>query len=309
MSVAIEHRLMHAETLAYMLHRMPFDMKIAPPRSALEEPVPGRFMPPTSGGDNVLVPRGPAFIGMPRSAGRFGWDNEYDGIEVDVPAFRIGRHMVTNGQFAEFVAAGGYRERRYWKDDDWTWKERALIEHPVFWQRANDSSEWRLRTMFEAIRLPRNWPVYASHAEAAAYACWAGQALPTEAQWQRAATGARDWGDAVAAKVPEKGNFDCVRWDPTPVDAAHHPESAFGAIGMFGNGWEWTSTPFAALPGFKRFEFYKGYSADFFDGRHFVMKGGSPRTAACMVRPAFRNWFQAHYQYAYAGFRCVTAIA
>jgi formylglycine-generating enzyme required for sulfatase activity len=74
---------------------------------------------------------------------------------------------------------------------------------------------------------------------------------------------------------------------------------------MIGNGWEWTSTLFDRFPGFEPFPFYRGYSADFFDGKHFVMKGGSARTAACMLRPSFRNWFQPHYQYVYAGFRCV----
>ncbi|MFM0519461.1 MULTISPECIES: SUMF1/EgtB/PvdO family nonheme iron enzyme [Caballeronia] len=86
-----------------------------------------------------------------------------------------------------------------------------------------------------------------------------------------------------------------------------HPEnrSEFGVEGQFGNGWEWTSTEFGPLQGFEPFPFYLGYSANFFDGKHFVIKGGSPRTAACMLRPSFRNWFQAHYQYVYAGFRCV----
>jgi formylglycine-generating enzyme required for sulfatase activity len=82
--------------------------------------------------------------------------------------------------------------------------------------------------------------------------------------------------------------------------------SAFGVEGMVGNGWEWTSTAFAPFPGFEPFPFYRGYSADFFDGKHFAMKGGSTRTAACMLRPTFRNWFQAHYQYMYAGFRCIS---
>lgn len=76
---------------------------------------------------------------------------------------------------------------------------------------------------------------------------------------------------------------------------------------MLGNGWEWTSTTFGPFSGFEPFPFYRGYSADFFDGKHFVMKGGSPRTASSMLRPSFRNWFQAHYQYVYAGFRCVNS--
>jgi formylglycine-generating enzyme required for sulfatase activity len=85
-----------------------------------------------------------------------------------------------------------------------------------------------------------------------------------------------------------------------------HPEggSAFGVFDLLGNGWEWTSTGFAPLPGFEPFEFYRGYSADFFDGKHYVMKGGSSRTDACMLRRSYRNWFQPHYPYIYSSFRC-----
>ena len=110
---------------------------------------------------------------------------------------------------------------------------------------------------------------------------------------------------AMRSQVRSFGNFDFNRWDPAPVNAFPREAGAFGVEGMLGNGWEWTSTAFAPLPGFEPFPFYRGYSADFFDGKHFVMKGGSPRTAACMLRRSFRNWFQPHYQYVYAGFRCV----
>src|ERR1700687_673314 len=115
--------------------------------------------------------------------------------------------------------------------------------------------------------------------------------------------GSEAWGsEAPSARF---GNFDFHRWDPTPVNAFPEGQSAFGIDDILGNGWEWTSTVFAPFPGFEPFPFYRGYSADFFDGKHFVMKGGSARTAACMLRRSFRNWFQSHYQYAYAGFRCV----
>ena len=97
------------------------------------------------------------------------------------------------------------------------------------------------------------------------------------------------------------------RWDPLPVSGSPSGRSAFGVEGLVGSGWEWTSTPFAPFEGFQAFPFYPGYSANFFDGRHYVMKGGSVRTASCMLRPSFRNWFQTQYQYVYAGFRCVSS--
>jgi ergothioneine biosynthesis protein EgtB len=247
----------------------------------------------------VSVPAGPAVIGMPRNGGRFGWDNEFGELHVDVPAFEIDRYMVTNAAFCEFIEAGGYRERKWWTDEDWAWKETERIEHPACWSRRGASSqrgEWMLRTMFDEVPLPPDWPAYVSHAEASAYARWAGKALPTEAQWQRAAHGAPHAGS---------GNFDFRSWDPRPVDAYPDNVSAFGVEGQYGNGWEWTSTLFDGLPGFEPFPFYLGYSANFFDGKHYVLKGGSARTAQCMLRPTFRNWFQPHYQYVYAGFRCV----
>jgi len=164
---------------------------------------------------------------------------------------------------------------------------------------------------FDEIPSPLDWPVYVSQAEANAYARWAGKSLPTEAEWQRAAYGTADgderkypWGNEPPNA--SLGNFDLERWDPTPVNAFPQAQSAFGVHDMLGNGWEWTSTIFGPFTGFEAFPFYKGYSADFFDGKHFVMKGGSSRTAACMLRSTFRNWFQSHYQYVYAGFRCVS---
>ncbi len=298
--VAVEHRLMHAETLAYMFHQLPLDRKLIP---ATDQTI----LTPHPASRMVEIPPGEATLGLKRGSVEFGWDNEYELHTVEVPAFEIDQCMITNQQWLEFMHAGGYENRDLWSEGDWQWRSEANISHPVFWRRTTDG--WLYRTMFDEVPLPLNWPVYVSHAEATAYARWAGKSLPTEAQWHRAAFGAAAImpPSTPATSAAKPGNFDFHRWAPAPVNAYPDGVSDFGVHGMLGNGWEWTSTQFAPFPGFEPFPFYRGYSADFFDGKHFVMKGGSARTAACMLRPTFRNWFQAHYQYVYAGFRCVNS--
>ena len=302
LNVAIEHRLMHAETLAYMLHQLPLERKVRPQQSS--GPLAVTVQP-----HMVEIPAGPATLGLPRTGPAFGWDNEYEEHTVTVPAFAIDQYKVSNAQWMEFMAARGYEQRDLWTEDDWNWRRDEQVSHPAFWKWAGGA--WTYRTMFDEIPLPLDWPVYVSHAEATAFARWAGKSLPTEAQWHRAAYATREgearhypWGSAVPSA--QLGNFDFQRWDPTPVGAFPQGQSAWGVVGLVGNGWEWTSTILGPFPGFRRFPFYPGYSADFFDGKHYVIKGGSARTAACMLRRSFRNWFQPHYQYVYAGVRCVS---
>jgi len=266
MHVAIEHRLMHAETFAYMLHQLPFEQKIAPALPmAPAGPAPQSRM--------VEIPAGQATLGRKHGDG-FGWDNEFDRHQVDVPAFSIGRHKVTNGEFLEFVEAGAAA--------------------PHFWTCREGG--WCYHGMFEDIPLPLNWPVYVSYEQAQAFARWKGKALPTEPQFHRAAY---DGGPIDFARE----NVDFRSWDPEPVTASQ--PNGFGVSQMAGNGWEWTSTRFAPFAGFQPFSFYPGYSANFFDGQHYVLKGGSPRTARCLMRESFRNWFRPAYPYIYATFRLV----
>jgi ergothioneine biosynthesis protein EgtB len=302
LNVAIEHRLMHAETLAYMFHQLTFERKHAQPQASPNEEA---FVP-----EMLQIPQGNATLGSERRAAQqFGWDNEFDAFETEVPAFWIDKYMVTNGEFLDFVRSGGYENRQFWSEENWRWKQERNIHNPAFWIRSN--SDWHYRGMFEELPLSLDWPVYVSWAEASAYAKWAHKSLPTEAQWHRAAYGtpqgserAYPWGsDASLAGL---GNFDFLRWDPAPVSSFPLNKSAFGVQGQLGNGWEWTKSLFEPFAGFEPFSFYPGYSADFFDGKHYVMKGGSARTAAPILRRSFRNWFQPRYQYAYAGFRCVS---
>jgi ergothioneine biosynthesis protein EgtB len=305
--VAIEHRLLHAETLAYMLHRLPASKKICPHQKVA-------WKAPRQAHRLVEIPAGHATLGLRHSANdendqEFGWDNEFAAHETAVPEFAIESHNVTNHDFLRFIQAGGYQNRSLWDPEAWAWRTSENIEHPMFWRR--EGNLWVYCTMFGEIRLPQEWPVYVSHAEATAYANWLGRKLPTEAQFHRAAYGtpkgererSYPWGEEPPSE--RHGNFDFRSWDPSPVGAHPAGASAFGIYDLVGNGWEWTRTEFLPFPGFTPMPFYPGYSTNFFDGRHYVMKGGSPRTAACMLRRSFRNWFQPHYPYVYATFRCV----
>jgi gamma-glutamyl hercynylcysteine S-oxide synthase len=298
----LEHEAMHQETLLYMWHRLPFGQKNRPAGYQ------ARILGTSPGVESVGVEAGRATLGVNRDAVRFGWDNEFPALSVDVPAFTIERHNVTNARFLEFVDSGGYDDRRWWNEEDWQWIRDERIAHPLFWE--GGAGTWYWRGMFDLIPLPLSWPVYVSLAEATAFARWLGARLPTEAEFQRAAYGSPDgderphpWG--FDAPSDRHGVFDFASWDPAP--AGSHPEgaSAWGVDDLVGNGWEWTSTPFAPFPGFSATASYPEYSADFFDGQHFVMKGASPVTARELLRPTFRNWFRARYPYVYAAFRCV----
>lgn len=304
LQVAIEHRLMHAETLAYLVHQLPYDQKSrAPMRLDVSSDSPEPRI--------VKIPSGIATLGKARGTSfgtSFGWDNEFGEQQEEVNEFRADVYPVTNAQYLEFLRAGGYDDASLWNDADWKWRQESNLEHPHYWRKRGD--QWFWHAMFAEIPLPLAWPVYVSHAEASAYSRWSGKKLPTETQWHRMAYGAADgteneypWGEAQPARA--FGNFDFKSWDPTPVDSHPAGRSAFGVEDLVGNGWEWTSTKFAPLANFEPFPFYAGYSANFFDGHHYVMKGGSPRTASCMLRRSFRNWFQPHYPYMYAKFRCV----
>jgi formylglycine-generating enzyme required for sulfatase activity len=278
----LEHEPMHHETLTYILHQLDRGKKRAVPQQHRDGVQPAATM--------RTVSAGTATLGTNASAVPFAWDNEMPEQHAAVDAFEIAAYPVTNGQWLRFVADGGPR--------------------PAFWIERDGA--WFLKTVFDEIPLPKSWPVYVTHAQAEAYARWAGMRLPTEAEFHRAAFGtpsgderAFPWGD----EPPEArhGNFDFHRYDPEPVDAHPDGASAWGVHDLIGNGWEWTSTPFAPFPGFEPMASYPQYSADFFDGKHYVMKGASPVTARELVRRSFRNWFYADYPYMYAKFRCVAA--
>jgi iron(II)-dependent oxidoreductase len=276
----LEHEPMHHETLMYIVHQLDYGQKGRIAQRHYDSPLPPNAM--------RSIPAGIATLGANRERVAFGWDNEFDEVETYVPAFDIRQFPVTNGDWLHFLSDGG--------------------PVPPFWiQRDGD---FVLRGVFEELPLPLSWPVWVSNEQAQAYARWAGKRLPTEAEFHRAAFATPagvhrpyPWGDAPPQ--PIFGNFDFERFDAEPVDAHPAGASAWEVYDLIGNGWEWTSTPFAPFPGFEPMASYPQYSADFFDGRHYVMKGASPVTGRELIRASFRNWFYGDYPYMYAKFRLV----
>ncbi|HZZ66037.1 MAG TPA: SUMF1/EgtB/PvdO family nonheme iron enzyme [Candidatus Baltobacteraceae bacterium] len=276
----LEHEQMHHETLMYIIHRLPPDQK-------------GRIeqdhhdtTPPSN--EFLEVDAGMATLGAKHDAIPFGWDNEFNEHRLLVPSFRVQTYPVTNADYLEFVREGG--------------------PVPPFWVQRDD--EFTLRCAFEELPMPLSWPVYATHDQAEQYTRWKGCRLMTEPEYHRAAYGAPDADERMhpwGTESPDAlhGNFGFERFDPEPVDAHPAGASAWGIYDLVGNGWEWTSSIFGPFPGFEPMASYPQYSADFFDGKHYVMKGASPVTGREMIRRSFRNWFYGDYPYMYAKFRCV----
>jgi iron(II)-dependent oxidoreductase len=274
----LEHEEMHHETLLYIVHRLP-DARKRLPRVTYRDVMPARR-------DPVAIPAGTATLGVARDEVAFAWDNEFAAHTVHVPAFGLDVYDVTNGEYLAFVRDGA--------------------PPPPFW--VEHDGAWHLRAFGEMIPLPHSWPVYCSNAQAAAFCNWSGARLMTEAEFHRAAYGtpsgderSQPWGEAAASAA--FGNFDFRNYDPEPVGSSPQGASAWGIEDLVGNGWEWTSTPFAPFEDFAPMASYKPYSTDFFDGDHYVIKGASPVTSRNLVRRSFRNWYRREYTYAYTTFR------
>jgi iron(II)-dependent oxidoreductase len=328
--LVLEHERQHQETLAYLLQLLDPAKKVRPatangfddeaarlsstspatraeatpvesPKGAMIEVAAGEFEM-GAGGESAIS-----------SLGGFVYDNESPAHAVFVPAFKIDRRLVTNEEFARFVAEGGYERREFWDAEGWSWREKENWQHPLYWSRdggGGASSEWRVRGMFEEVPLPPRHPVTGvSWYEAEAYARFAGKRLPTEAEWERAAA----WDDAGRRKrlfawgdrEPTAGlcNSDLRFWGTTPVGAFPAGASAAGCLDMSGNVWEWTSSKFAGYPGFRVFP-YPEYSELWFDDDHRVLRGGSWATHSTLLRTSFRNFFRRHFRIAFAGLRC-----
>lgn len=255
-------------------------------------------------GEMARVDAGPFLMGADLS-GEFTYDNERPLHEVDLPAFDIDVLPVTNGQFAEFMADGGYARRSNWSPEGWAWREGEGVTRPFYWTA--DGHERSFERMGEVD--PSLPVMYVSWHEAQAFARWAGKRLPTEAEWEKAAS----WDPETDCKLrfpwgaddpaPELANLDQLAFGPAPAGAFPEGASPYGVLGMIGDAWEWTSTSFCGYPGFEAFP-YPQYSEVFFGDEYRVLRGGSWATRPLVIRNTFRNWDYPGRRQIHCGFRC-----
>ncbi len=279
-------------------HLVPLDPYPPPIRKAKPEPQ-------TTVGGMVEIPATTFPMGTDKRVGHY--DNERPQHPVEVDAFRIAKAPVTNGEFLAFVEDGGYDDPEHWSQDGWMIAQALDLEHPRFWRQRDDG--WHVREYDRWIELPEDQPViHVSYYEAEAYASWAGKRLPTEAEWELAATWDPEtetkttypWGDE--AWTPEKANLGQRLFGPAPVGAYPEGASPVGCHQMAGDVWEWTSTVFSAYPGFEAYP-YDEYSKIHFDSGYQVLRGGSWATWPACATGTFRNWHQPDHQQLFAGFR------
>jgi gamma-glutamyl hercynylcysteine S-oxide synthase len=310
--LVLEHERQHQETLCYLLQMLDPSKKRrpdAPSYNAGARADTSRSDDAgvtSASGEMVSVPAGEFLMGAAWDS--FAYDNEHPARAVFIPEFSIARAPVMNGEFARFVDEGGYERREFWTEEGWAWRDKESWTQPLYWRR-DGAGGWTERRMFDETALELNHPVTGvSFYESEAYARFAGKRLPTEAEWEKAASwDARGrtkrrfaWGDE--APDPSRCNYGMGRWGTTPAGAFNAGASAYGCLDMTGNVWEWTSTPFDAFPGFEPFP-YPEYSQVWFDGDHRVLKGGSWATSPSVLRTSFRNFFRRHFRIAFAGLR------
>jgi iron(II)-dependent oxidoreductase len=305
--LVLRHEQQHTET---MLQTMQLAHLPAPPgAAAAAQAAPGNgTVAGATGLELVEIPAGPCTIGAPAEG--FAYDNERPRHARELPAFRIGRTAVTNGAFQAFIDGGGYARPEWWTREAWAWKEQYDIERPAGW--TTDGREWR---MDRRKPLDPHAPVvHVSWFEADAFARARGARLPTEAEWEKAATWDQDtgtarlqpWGDSPDGSrddaIATHANVDQRAFGT--VAAGAHPDGASpaGCLGMIGDTWEWTASGFDGYPGFAAYP-YREYSQVFFGGGYRVLRGGSWATRSRVATPTFRNWDHPQRRQIFAGLR------
>ncbi len=296
----LQHEYQHNETILQTLQ-----LKQGEPYAPS---LPCRVLPsgnPQVGG-MVAVPAGEFPMGTNHAG--FVYDNERPEHMVFVEDYRIAVAPVSNAEFMQFVEEGGYRKRELWSDDGWNFIQEQGIEAPKYWFRGDDGS-WLTRSMNRVGPVnPRSPVIHVCYHEAEAYCRFVGMRLPTEAEWEKAAT----WDAATQKKLrfpwgddawsPEKANLDVTAWGTAEIGAYPAGVSPVGCHQMIGDVWEWTASNFTGYPGFQAFP-YDEYSKIFFGSDYKVLRGGSWAVHPEAIRGTFRNWDFPIRRQIFSGFR------
>jgi gamma-glutamyl hercynylcysteine S-oxide synthase len=280
--MVVQHEEQHDETMYATLQ-----LRQGPP-VLLGQPVPrGRRIDD----ERVFVAGGPFVLGVDPLREPFSLDNERPAHTVDVAPFWIGRVPVSNRQWRDFMADGGYHRPELWSRSGWAHRADAALERPKFWTERDTRRRFGLEE-----DVPAEEPVqHICYYEAEAFAAWSGARLPTEAQWEKACAwdpalqARRTWPWGSSAPTAQLANLGGAALRPAPVGAYPQGASAYGAEQMIGDVWEWTSSDFTPWPGFTAM-IYRDYSEPFFGGDYKVLRGGSWAVAPSAIRPSFRNW-------------------
>jgi iron(II)-dependent oxidoreductase len=298
----IRHEHQHNETMLQTLQLAQLDGYRLPERATPAPPA--RWHRPETGLELLEIPSGPCTIGAAEE--QFAYDNERPRHRTDVRGYLIGRTPITNASYLTFVEGGGYERREWWSDEGWSWKEDYDITRPGGWT-SDLSAEWRLAE-FEPL-VPDRPVVHISWFEADAFARAHGLRLPTEAEWEKAATWDQELGLARAQpwgeQSPQAGvhaNVDQLAGGPMRAESHPAGASPYGCLGMIGDVWEWTATDFGGYPGFRPFP-YREYSEVFFDSDYKVLRGCSWATRTRVSTPTFRNWDFPQRRQIFAGMR------
>ncbi len=307
--MGIEHERIHLETSSAILRQMPLaDLRREAELSAGEKRLWRACQEQGPQPENpwVEVPAQVVMLGKRDDDPTYGWDNEYGTEEVRLSGFSAARQLVSNGEFLEFIAAGGYADESFWTEEGRGWLRYTKAKHPRFWRR--DGETWRQRNLLDEIPLPLDWPVEINCLEAQAWCAWKRQQtglniqLPTEAHWQALRAGI-ETDQPRWEKAP--GNIN-LEWFASSCPVTKFPQGSQDSRGEFcdviGNVWQWTRTPIMPFKGFEVHPLYDDFSVPTFDGRHNLIKGGSwiatGNEAIASSRYAFRRHFYQH-----AGFR------
>ncbi|MGF1542248.1 MAG: SUMF1/EgtB/PvdO family nonheme iron enzyme [Pleurocapsa sp.] len=282
----IQHESQHNETIIFLWHfyrhQHNLDYRFLTWKSQLnwEIPLLNSKIPESTANltEMVKIPAGEFIMG---SNEIYAQDNERPAHKIYLESYWIDPYPVTCQQYREFIQAGGYQNSNYWSAAGWQWLQDNPVSQPLYW---SDAAEWQ------------NCPICGvNYYEAEAYAKFAGKRLPSEAEWEKAATPSQ-------SKVLPQYNHDNLIGHITPVNTYPY-RSIYGCYDMLGNVWEWTASWFEGYRGFSSYP-YQGYSQDYFDNQHRVLRGGSWASRPWTVRTSFRNWYNPQVRQILAGFRC-----